>query len=378
MKAVVLGGAGVMGSYAANFVAKSNVFSNVVIADINVKKGEKIASQIGGDYIKVDANDEESIKNAVKGADVVINAIGPFYRYAYPILKSVINEEANYVDICDDYDITLKLIELDEEARKKGVSAIIGLGASPGITNVAASYAASQLDEVDEIKVYVTRSIKEEAGEAIPYHMLHAWIGDVPVYENGEFKMAKGLKDGIEWVNFPLFGNAAVYYFGHPETVTLPRYIKARNVACKGTFFPQSFRDFLIQLDSIGLISNEKMNIKGIEITPIDFLTKFVGKMVAKVKNENIPEGGAVMVAVKGKKNGKEMEYEFSGTAKMKEATATPAALAAIMMAKGEIERKGVIPPEAGIPSKKFLNRLVKTGIFGKTWIGIKKEIEEL
>lgn len=56
----------------------------------------------------------------------------------------------------------------------------------------------------------------------------------------------------------------------------------------------------------------------------------------------NIPEGGAVIVKVKGK-NGKHICYKFSGTARMKEATATPAAIASIMLAKNEISSLGVI-----------------------------------
>ena len=42
----------------------------------------------------------------------------------------------------------------------------------------------------------------------------------------------------------------------------------------------------------------------------------------------DVPEGGAVMVEVKGTKNGKAHIYKFSGISRMREATATPAALA--------------------------------------------------
>jgi len=126
------------------------------------------------------------------------------------------------------------------------------------------------------------------------------------------------------------------------------------------------------------LISNEKIDMMGMEITPVDFLAKFVGRIIPNSIDESTPEGGAVMVVVKGKKGGKEITYEFSGTARMKEATATPAALAAVMMARGEIISPGVKAPEDGVPAKKFLNKLMKTGIFGKVWMSIRKEIDEL
>ncbi len=377
MKVVVLGGAGVMGSYAAIHLVNSGIFSNVIIADLNEEKGKELAKQYGMDFVKIDATSEESVREAIKGASIAINAVGPFYKFALPILKTVIKEGINYVDICDDYDVTQKLLELDEMAKGNGTAAIIGLGASPGITNVAAAYGASMLDEVKSIKIYVTRSIKEEAGGAIPYHMLHAWLGNVPAYLNGKYEIKKGLRDGKEHIKFPEpFGELDVYYFGHPETITLPRYINVRNVECKGNFTPPIFRNFLISLDELGFISDEKLSIG---ISPIDFLAAFIQSKVKSMSGmEDVPEGGAVMVAVNGKKDGKDASYAFSGIARMREATATPAAIAAIMMAKGEISFSGVRAPEVSLPHKKFINEMIKSGIFHKIWMEEKKEIEEL
>jgi len=376
MKAVVLGGAGVMGSYASIYLAKSGAFSNITIADLNEEKGKELAKQYGMDFVKLDATNEENLKQVIKGASVVVNAIGPFYKFALPIKKTVIKEGINYVDICDDYDVTQKLLELDEMARSNGVAAIVGLGASPGITNVAASYGASQLDEVESIKIYVTRSIKEEAGGAIPYHMMHAWLGNVPAYLNGKYEMKKGLRDGKESIKFPEpFGELDVYYFGHPETVTLPRYINARSVECKGNFTPPALREFLVSLDEMGFISDEKLDIG---ISPMDFLASFIQKKVKSMMDMPVPEGGAVIVAIKGKKDGKDVAYKFAGIARMREATATPAAIAAIMMARNEIDFKGVRAPEAAVPPKKFINEMMKAAIFHKVWMGVEKEIEEL
>jgi len=42
MKAVVLGGAGVMGSYAVERLSKSAVFSEIMVADIDEERARKI------------------------------------------------------------------------------------------------------------------------------------------------------------------------------------------------------------------------------------------------------------------------------------------------------------------------------------------------
>jgi len=92
----------------------------------------------------------------------------------------------------------------------------------------------------------------------------------------------------------------------------------------------------------------------------------------------DVPEGGAVMVKVEGEKNGMPMEYIFSGTARMREATATPAAVGAEMIAEGKIKRAGVNAPEGCVPPQEFINRLLDYGTFGGVWRTIREKVERL
>lgn len=87
MKAVVLGGAGIMGSYAAIHLVNSGIFSNVIIADLNEEKGKELAKQYGMDFVKIDATSEESVREAIKGASIAINAVGPFTNSLCPYSK---------------------------------------------------------------------------------------------------------------------------------------------------------------------------------------------------------------------------------------------------------------------------------------------------
>ncbi len=374
MKTVVLGGAGVMGSYVVKCLSESEIFSHVCIADVT----EARATEINKDnekveYIHLDATDKKSLSQSLKDADVVVNCIGPFYKFAPPIVKAAIAQGVDYVDICDDYDITQTLIDgFHKQAVNAGVTCIIGLGASPGLTNIIAAYASHMLSSVKDIRIYVTRGIEEEAGGAIPYHMLHCWLGEVPIYKDGAFQKAKALIDGEEYVTFPEpFGQAPVYYFGHPETVTIPRYVKGvENVCCKGTFFPPEFRQALLQVQSLGLLSEEPVNVKEYEITPLDFLAAYIGSLGERMSaSSKIPVGGAVMVEVSGEKDSQPKTYRFAGTSRMREGTAIPAALGAQMIAQGGIKSPGVQAPEACVPPEQFLNNLIGEKAFGDVWI---------
>ena len=128
--------------------------------------------------------------------------------------------------------------------------------------------------------------------------MFHCWLGPIPVYKNGQFTKAKGLSDGAEYITFPQpFGQGTVYYFGHPETVTLPRYINGvQNVCCKGTFFPDIFRQLLLQIYDLGLTSTTPIPVKDMLVAPVDFVASNIRQLGIKVlqSGEPIPKGRQV------------------------------------------------------------------------------------
>ena len=384
MKAVVFGGVGVIGSCSVEFLSKLDTFSEIVIADINEKRAkELIKNDEKLNFIKIDARDENSLSRSLNDADVAINCIGPFYKFAPFIIKAAINKGVNYVDVCDDYDTTETLLnKYHKDAEDANTTCIIGLGASPGLTNIIAAYGAQQFTNVEEIKIFVTRGINEKAGAAIPYHMLHCWIGKIPIYVNGHFEKARGLIDGKEYVNFPKpFGQIPVYYFGHPETVTIPRYIKnVKNVCCKGSFLPTEFRDALLNLESLGLISEEEIQVQNNKLKIIDFTAAYVEKLRKKISNKfhNIPDGGSIMVEISGLDDSEQKTIKYSGTANMQQGTGTPAAIGAKMIIEGLVKLKGVYAPEGCIPPEKFIMNFFGAEGFGDIWISFNQKMSDV
>jgi saccharopine dehydrogenase-like NADP-dependent oxidoreductase len=375
MQVVVFGGAGVVGSYAVQCLTKMDLFSHIIIADSDETRAKNIAKTSEKiDFIQINATDDKSLLKSLEHADVAINCVGPFYKFAPRILKAVITKGINYVDVCDDYDITEKLLDdYHKMAQNAGSTCIIGLGASPGLTNMIVAFGAKQLTAVHDVKVFVARGIEEEAGSAIPYHMMHCWLGKIPIYKNGRFERAQGLVDGEEYATFPdPYGQVPVYYFGHPETVTIPRYIKGvQNVCCKGTFFPKEFREALIHLETLGLLSDTPITVQGNSITPLDFTAAYIDvvrkKTIERVKR--IPSGGTVMVQVIGDVDGESKTFRYAGISHMREGTGTPVAIGAKMLAEGEIKSPGVFAPEGCIPPEDFVMNFLALEGFGDVWL---------
>ena len=153
MKVVALGGAGGMGRVAARTAATLDVTSVLVVADLDGEAAERLAAECGpgASALPVDVTDEAALRRLLGETDVVLNTTGPFYRFGVPILRAAIDARCHYLDINDDWEPTLEMLALDSEARSAGVTAIVGLGASPGISNLLAVSAMRDLDEVTDL-----------------------------------------------------------------------------------------------------------------------------------------------------------------------------------------------------------------------------------
>ncbi|MHA1268459.1 MAG: saccharopine dehydrogenase family protein [Candidatus Helarchaeota archaeon] len=375
-KCIVLGGCGAVGNHAVRTLAAVNEFSEIIIGDIDIEKAKKIITEVGTDNIsaiKIDANDPQSIKNAIKDVDVVLNCIGPFYKYVPIILNVVIESGINYVDICDDFDVTNQILSWNDRASNANISALIGMGSSPGVTNVLVKFCADQLlDQIESVDIYHAHGGEPIEGPGVVAHRIHCMLLDIPMFLNGELKYVKYFKeDGIalqEEVEFyKLEGKYRVYPYPHPEQVTIPKYIKnIKRVTNKGTVLPQEYYDLTRNIVQLGLVSDEPIDVKGIKITPIDFAIAYIINQRDKIlKKVNFGEQrGCVKIVVKGVKKKKLQTYIFqmasSGGQAMGEGTGIPAAFGAILMNQGKIKEKGIFPPEGGVNPLDFIGQMQK------------------
>ena len=132
-KIVVLGGCGGIGSVAVRSLASGDYFDELVIADVRAELAQKAAAGIGKrgvSGVAVDALDPRSLQATIAGAAVVLNCIGPFYKFGPPVLQAAIDARVAYVDVCDDLAPTRRMLEMDAAARDAGVAALIGMGNS--------------------------------------------------------------------------------------------------------------------------------------------------------------------------------------------------------------------------------------------------------
>jgi saccharopine dehydrogenase (NAD+, L-lysine-forming) len=364
----VLGGCGVVGTVAVKTLVSSGEFSEIVIGDINLQKANECVSEIGDECLssfKVDASDSSAIKEAIKGSDIVLNCCGPFYKLGPVVLNAVIESGINYVDVCDDFDATKLLLDMDGAAKKAGISALTGMGSSPGVANLLVKFCADlMLDEVDSIDILHAHGGEPTEGPAVVAHRIHSMTSPIPVYLDGKFttvdyfgESGKALEEDIE---FHCVGKFRCYPYPHPETITLPTYIKCKRVTNLGCVIPPEYYSMIQDIARIGIVSEEPLKVGDQMVVPRDLAIAFIIQQRERIlKETNFGEQrGCLKITMKGIEDGEPKQYDFSMASigqSMGEGTGIPAALGAILMHRGKITEKGVLPPEGCVKPIDFL-----------------------
>jgi saccharopine dehydrogenase (NAD+, L-lysine-forming) len=367
-RVTVLGGCGAVGSVVVKTLVKHPEFSEVVIADFNINKARAMAKAARGKKVKAasfDALKGPSVKAVIRGSDVVVNCVGPFYSTVKPVLTAVIQSGINYLDVCDDVDVTLDILKMDGAARKAKISAVIGMGSSPGVTNLLGKLAADDLlDETDSIDIFHAHGGEPVEGAGVIGHRFHCMSIDIPMYLDGRLQYVKYFEpSGIalrEKFKFPVLGEVPLFPYPHPEQITMPRYIKCRRVTHKGSLLPIEYYTLTAEMCRLGLSSPSPIEVKGCKVRPYDFAISYILRERERILKATRfgKQRGCVSVIVKGRKRGASREYRFhmaSASQALGEGTGIPAAAAAILMSRGKISARGVLPPEGCIRPSDFV-----------------------
>ena len=365
MRALIIGGVGGMGQGVARDLVKQDKVTKIVLADLYpdpARLSKKLRESDKTLLMKMDVNDHDAMVQAFNNTDVVINTAGPFYKTAVPVARAAVAAKKNYIDICDDYEGTQILFEsdIDQLAKDAGITVLTGMGSDPGTNNVLVKWYADRLDTVEDIYLYWVVSIAELAGAAWD-HSLHMTLGKIPQYIDGELVHVEGGTDVVAEQFLAPLGVCHVRYVGHPQPLTLPRYIKGvKNVIIKGALIPLWVDELIAEQKATGLLSTEPLDLKGVQVTPYDLTLKLWEKIPEG--RDNGPQSSGLKVIVKGRREDKKITYTADMVGRMAPGTGLPAAIAALMMDDGHVTVKGVVAPEGCIDPDIFLKIFLGRG----------------
>jgi saccharopine dehydrogenase-like NADP-dependent oxidoreductase len=375
MHIVVLGGAGAMGRVTVRALSEYDDIDQVTVADYNEARAQELAAALNSSKVQacqVDVTNKARLRQLIRGADVALSAVD--YVFNLPILQACIQERVHYADLGGLFHMTRKLMSLHAEVEAAGITAIMGMGGTPGITNILARAAADKLDRVESMKVELgcSDSAPSKAPLVAPYSIrtiLDEFTKQPQVFKDGEWYPQQPLS-GQEEMIFPLpVGRATAIYSLHSECATFPVSFRDRGIRYVSfkIAFPGDFMTKLKFLVDLGFGSDEPINVRGVKVSPRETLAKLLE--MAAVEDVEPRDCDVLRVVVSGTEGGQQVEitnqvvvlpYRRWDVGAGALDTGVPLAIAGRMLARGEITQRGALGPELCVPVEAFFRELAK------------------
>lgn len=365
MRVLVLG-CGEMGRVAVRDLVDHFVFKDVTIGTRHPESVEQFLGTFPHGVVRVravpvDVRDPAALVPLMQRHDVVCNLAGPNYLNAVPVARAAIAAGRSLVDVSDDFAATLELLDLHADAARAGITIVVGLGASPGITNILARYGADRLDRVEEVRTSWIMRGSDMGGLALAMHLLHSNTHRAFVFEDGAMREVRPFEDGRETIEYPVLGPVEVTHIGHPEPFTLSRYLPGiRYADDKATFLPLQVNDLLMELGRVAR-SGCPVMVEGRPVDPMAFAAGYVQQYCRRLAGES--QTGALRTEVRGELAGRPVRLVYAAAGRIGIGTGVPASIGAMLLAIGKINKPGVWPPEACIDPEWFLSAIERRHI---------------
>lgn len=288
MSKVLVIGAGGVGSVAVHKMAMwSDMFSEITLASRRVSKCDAIAASVKSRTgvtiatAELDADDIEATTRLIEKTDasLVVNLALPYQDLN--IMEACLIAGANYLDTANYEPLDEAKFEYhwqwayQEKFEKAGLTALLGSGFDPGVTNVFTAYIAKHhVDNMQTLDIldcnggdhgqpFATNfnpeiNIREVTAPARHWQN-SAWVETPALSHKQRF-------------DFPQVGARKMYLMYHEELESLSKHFPELTRARFWMTFGDTYLTHLNVLENIGMTSIEPILYEGQEIVPLQFL----------------------------------------------------------------------------------------------------------
>lgn len=345
----VLGAAGTIAPAIVHDLAESEEVSRMLLLDLEGDRAAAVASEHGGakaTAMAIDARAEGELASRLGDFDVLVNTAS--YRINLEAMAACLSAGCHYLDLGGLYWMTGRQLELSGRFQDAGLLAVLGIGSSPGKTNLMARRAMQELDGewsgIDSIEIAAAgrdpRAVDD--GRLRPPYAIQTLLDELTlapiVLRDGRPTEIQPLQPGgpIDFAD-PI-GVADTIYTLHSELATF-----GESFGCATASFRLSLAGPL--LDKLKeLVGSPEQNVADAarQAEPSSNET-------ASVHLVTVTAGSGTRVVVRALTR---PHFGFGGSII---STATPVAAAVRLLARGSLTATGALPPERCIdPAEMF------------------------
>jgi saccharopine dehydrogenase-like NADP-dependent oxidoreductase len=360
-KIVVLGG-GLVGRVMALDLAREKDLQ-VTVAERDPETLLRLRAD-GLATIPLDLADDAAVRQVIAEADVVVGS-APGHM-GLRLLRLVIEASKSYADIAfmpEDF------LGLDALAKARGVTAVVDCGVAPGLSNLLCGRAEHEFDSVERMLILVGGLPKRRLWP-FEYRVVFSGVDVIEEYlrparwvEHGRLVTKPALTD-VEPVDLPVVGT--VEAFNTDGLRSLATTLHAPFMKEKTLRWPGHVEKMRM-LREAGFLSLEPLDVAGARVRPYDVTTRLL------FDAWRLPSGEADLTVMRveatGLVGGVRQTWTWdlydeadpaTGYHSMARTTGFPCAIVARMLARGELSRPGVQPPELLAGDDRFFERMME------------------
>ena len=355
LQVAVLGAAGTIAPAIVRDLAESEEVAGLLLLDLDQQRAEEVAEAQGAGKARaqgLDARDEAAFRAALDGVDVLINAAS--YRINLEAMLACLGAGCTYLDLGGLYWMTQRQLAMNASYERFGRLAILGIGSSPGKTNLMALRAVRELGEGAEIDtIDVSAAGRDPAapadGRLRPPYAIQTLLDEltlepVVIRDGSPAHVAPLSPGGVVEFGDPI-GAAETIFTLHSEMATFNQ-----SFGCQRGSFRLSLTPALLEgLEQLVGATPEEVQEASREAAAPSNETVSVHLVTAQTKDGR---GCAVRSITRP-------HFGIGGSIV---STATPPAAAVRMLARGSVQAKGVLPPERCLDPEEMFAELATRG----------------
>jgi saccharopine dehydrogenase (NAD+, L-lysine forming) len=390
MARVLMIGAGGVGSVVAKKMAQNfEVFGEFMIASRTLSKCDKIKSEIDKfiptkaviQTAQVDADNVPELVKLIESykPDMVLNVALPYQDLT--IMDACLETGVHYLDTANYEPKDVAKFEYSwqwayrERFEKAGLMALLGCGFDPGATQAFTAYHAKHyFDEIHYLDIVDCNNGshgKAFATNFNPEINIREITANGRYWENGQWIETKPLEIAQD-IYYPKVATRKSFVLYHEELESLVINFPTIKRARFWMTFGEAYIKHLSVLEGIGMTSIEPIKVKGIEISPLEFLKAVLPAPESLAANYTGQT--CIGVQAKGVKDGKERvhfvynvcdhaaNYKEVQAQAVSYTTGVPAMIGAMLMMTGVWKKPGVWNVEQFDPDP-FIAAMNKWGL---------------
>ncbi len=303
MRILILGGAGMMSAGTARDLLSplSSRVERVIAADTNAERLAALAKSLPDPRLVtrvLDVTDAAAVGALLADCDLCVNGVPTFAGLQMQIFEACLKAKKPYVDYGGMGVYTVKQKAEHGRWKEARVTAVLGVGADPGMSNIICRAVADRLDRIERINLYwAACKVGPESPVLVPPYSISTVLAE---YTNPSQQFLDGRlqevppQAGEEILDLPQpWGRTKFIHSQHSEPLTVPF---SQGIAEKGIreftwklSLPERDHEAWAGIAKAGFDAvNEPVTVKGATVRPLDVLQAVIERNMAK-NRDRIP-----------------------------------------------------------------------------------------